>query len=51
MDISQETNVEKLKALAYDNIKDLERAQMNVQAIETRLQQLANQPVEESEVE
>lgn len=44
MDISTETDVNLLKSMAYDNIKDLERAQINVQAIETRLQQLANEP-------
>ena len=40
MDLSKETNVEKLKALAYEQVVALETAQANLRAIQQRIAQL-----------
>ena len=40
MDLSQETNVEKLKALAFDELRVLEQAQHNLQLINKRISEL-----------
>jgi outer membrane murein-binding lipoprotein Lpp len=40
MDISQETDVNVLKALAYDELQKLNIAQSNVQMLQQRISQL-----------
>jgi myo-inositol catabolism protein IolC len=43
MDISKETNVEKLKALAYDQLAQLEAVQANLRALNERIAQLSKE--------
>lgn len=40
MDISKETNVEKLKAMAFDCIQRLEIEQQNLRALQIRMAEL-----------
>lgn len=44
MDISQNTNIEHLESLAYQQIKALNQAQANLNVIEDRLRQLRAEP-------
>jgi hypothetical protein len=41
MDISKETSVEKLKALAYDQMAQLEVTQANLRALNQRIAELS----------
>lgn len=43
MDLQSETNVEKLQALAYQEIKKVNIAQTNIQLLEQRIAQLQEQ--------
>ncbi len=50
MDISTETDVTKLKALAFDQIALLEQAQANIQALNARIGELSRpQPDEQKD--
>jgi uncharacterized coiled-coil protein SlyX len=40
MDISQETDIDKLKSLAYDQILALENAQQNLRVLNERIAQV-----------
>lgn len=40
MDLSKETNVEKLKALAYDQMVQLEQTQANLRILNARIGEL-----------
>ena len=40
MDISEETDVTKLKALAYEQVVAIETAQANLRALQARLNQI-----------
>lgn len=44
MDISKETNKDKLQALAYQQMKLLEQTQRNLQILEARIAELDNMP-------
>ena len=48
MDISKETNINKLKALAYDQMLILEQTQNNLRALNARIVQL-EQHIEETD--
>ena len=44
MDLTTITDIDKLKALAYDQIQLLNQAQQNLQMINARIQQLQEAP-------
>lgn len=46
MDISKITDINELKAMAYDQIVMLEQAQANLKAINERIEQVTNLPKE-----
>ena len=43
MDLSKETNVEKLKSLAYDQMVQLEQIQQNLRILNARISDLQNE--------
>jgi hypothetical protein len=43
MDLSKETNVEKLKAMAYDQLAQLEAVQSNLRALNARIAELSKE--------
>lgn len=50
MDLSQETSIEKLKAMAYDQIAQSEIIQSNLRALNARIAELSqDKPVEVKE--
>lgn len=48
MDLTKETNVEKLKSMAFDAIQAMEIQQQNLRALQQRIAQLEQEPKEES---
>ena len=44
MDLTKETNVEKLKAMAFDAIQAMEVQQQNLRALQQRIAQLEEEP-------
>ena len=44
MDLSKETSVEKLKAMAFDTIQAIELQQQNLRALQQRIAQLEQEP-------
>ena len=45
MDLTKETNVDKLKSLAYDQVVQIETAQQNLRLLQQRIQELSEKPV------
>lgn len=51
MDISKETNIEKLQSMAYIQYKALNVAQQNLQVLETRINELQKEAEESANSE
>ena len=49
MDITKETNIEKLKSLAYDQMVQLEQTQQNLRILNARIGELQNAEVAKKE--